>query len=239
MKPLRLIAAAAVIFGTAAPAMAASLTLTDIQAEWSSSTPTVDGIGTKEIRWGRPAEQRQSGYNFASSETPFSVEDQSEFVIGTFTHENFPVFDQLLEAANLAVQFAIVGVDRPITSTFAFVHQETFNNPVGGACADGGANGTGVNLAGCADKVTATLNREQSESFDIGGVTYVLDILGFQRQGETLTDFWTQESQSNSADLVAVFRVEEGVPVPEVPLPASGILILMGLSTLVLVRRRS
>ncbi len=239
MKTTRLLAAAVAALCFAAPAFAASLTLTDIDGDWSSSSPTVEGLGTSEIRWGEPAVRRQSGYNFTSSATPFTVQDQSRFVVGEFVHDNFPVFGPFLQSANLRVQFSIVGVDRPITSTFQFFHNETLNDPSGDRCPNGEMNGTGLNVSGCADSVTATLNREQSESFVIDGVTYVLDILGFQSEGETLTNFWTQENLSNSAELVAIFRVLDGEPVPEIPLPASGVLLLISLTALGLTRRRA
>ncbi len=242
MKPI-LLAAAAGLMCIATSATAASLTLTDINGAWSSSTPRVDGIGTSQIRWGRPAETRESGYNFSSSATPFTVEDQREFVVGTFSHENFPVFGSFLRRANLQVNFSVTGVSEAITSVFSFTHFETTNNPGSGRCPNGEADGVGVNAAGCADRVTATLNEEQSESFVIDGVTYVLDILGFRRDGERFTEFWTQENQSNEAELVAIFRVEDGEPPveppSEVPLPAAGWLILAGLATLSVFRKRT
>lgn len=238
MKPIRMLATAAGIVCFATSAMAASLTVTDIQAQWSSSRPTVSGLGTDQIRWGRPAETKQSGYNFTSSDVPFSVQDQNEFVIGTFSHENFPVFGSFLESANLSVQFSVVGVDQPITSTFAFTHSETLNDPVSGNCQNGDAVGVGVNAAGCADRVRATLNREQSETFVIDGVTYQLDILGFQRDGEKFTTFWTEENKSNAAELIAIFRVLDTQPPSEVPLPAAGWLLLAGFASLGLLRQR-
>lgn len=240
MKLLCMIAAAAASMSFATPVLSATLTVTDINGVWSSSVPAVDGRGTNEIRWGRPAETRRSGYNFTSSATPFEIEDQRQFVIGHFSHENFPVFGSFLQSANLQVQFSIVRSDTPIISTFAFNHLETLNTPRRGSqCQNGEANLTGLNASGCADRVTATLNREQTESFEIDGVPYVLDILGFRRDGELLTNFWTEENLSNGADLVAIFRVDEGTPVvSEVPLPASGLLILVGLASLAAARRR-
>ena len=238
MKPIGMLAAAAGMMCMATSAMAVSLTVTDIQASWSSSTPLVDGLGTNQIRWGDPAETMQSGYNFTSSDVPFSVEEQNEFVIGTFSHENFPVFGTFLRSANLSVQFSLTGVLQPITSTFSFIHNETVNDPLSGNCPNGEANGVGVNAAGCADKVTATLNREQSESFVIDGETYVLDILGFQREGEKFTDFWTEENRTNAADLIAIFRLDDSEPPSPIPLPAAGWLLLAGFASLGLLRRR-
>lgn len=238
MKPIRMLATAAGIVCFATSAMAASLTVTDIQAQWSSSRPTVSGLGTDQIRWGRPAETKQSGYNFTSSDVPFSVQDQNEFVIGTFSHENFPVFGSFLRSANLTVQFSVVGVSQPITSTFSFTHLETLNTPSGPLCQNGEANGVGVNASGCADRVTATLNPDKSETFVIDGVTYELDIFGFRRDGVKFTEFWTEENKSNEAKLIAIFNVLDVEEPNVVPLPAAGWLLLFGLASLGLLRRK-
>lgn len=130
------------------------------------------------------------------------------------------------------MQFFVVGANRPRTSTFSFSHLETLNTPLGGGlCASGEVVGAGLIASGCADRVTATLNREQSETLEIDGVSYVLDILGFRRDGELLTNFGTQKNLSNGAELLAIFRVEEGTPtVSEIPLPAIGLLVLVGLA---------
>lgn len=241
MKTTSMLATAIFAAMFSAPAFAASLTLTDVAGIWSSSSPQVDGLGSREIRWGTPAGAGQSGYNFSSSETPFTVQDQTEFVIGTFSHENYPIIGTSLESADLSVSFSVLGVSGPITSTFSFLHNETRNDGIGGICANGQRLSSSLNSAGCADHVTATLNRGQSEAFSIDGESYVLDILGFRRGGATLTDFWTRENQSNSAELIASFRVvdlELDPPLSEVPLPASGLLLFGALAAFAVGRKR-
>lgn len=237
MNIIRQLSVVAAVLCIAAPATAASLTIKGVDGIWSTSKPVVDGIGSTELSWGTPANdaERQSGYTFESSETPFEVEDGKSFVLGTFTHLNFPITGVLLEAADLAVEFAIAGVDKMINATFSFNHFETNNGLA--RCANGQSQGVGVNVNGCADNVQASLNKAQSEVFELDGQTYQLDISGFQYEGELLESFWTQEDRANSAELVAVFNVI--TPVSEVPLPASGLLLLGGFGALVLKKRQS
>jgi hypothetical protein len=231
-----------------APAMSASLSLNSIDGEWQNPSPSVSGEGTSQIRWGDPARStdgpfyaqlgylldggQQSGYNFDAS-PDMVVEDDTTFVLGTFTHLNFPIRGTLLESVDLSISFMVEGVAEAITSVFSFDHWETHNEA--DVCADGDGQGEGRNNSnGCADRVTATLNEALSEMFTIDGVTYVLDITGFLHEGELMTEFWTLENATNEALLIGSFQV---VP-SEVPLPATGLLLLGGLAGMAMTRRR-
>lgn len=235
------LAACVVAIGMAAPASA--LTITSIDGDWQNATPSVSGEGTDSIRWGTDAGYGQSGYDFDAAPTSFDAAPDTGFSLGTFTHLNFPVRDTVLSSVDLAVNFTIQGLTSTITSVFSFDHLETPNylnskwQPKAATCADGNANGTGVNLNGCADRVSATTNLGSSQTFTIGSTTYVLDIMGFMKNGTLLTDFWTLERQTNSAELWGVFRTVSVQPPSEVPLPASGLLLLGGLAGLFAKRR--
>lgn len=241
-----LVAAFAISAGLAGPASA--LTITAVDGNWlnavSDGTDPITGVGTSDIRWGTSIGEGQSGYDFDATPTSFDANPDTQFVLGTFTHLNFPVTGSALTSVDLAVSFAIQGLTTTFDALFSFTHDETNNywtsnlSPdTSATCADGGQNGSGINVNGCADLVTATSNPTSQNTFQIGGVTYMLEILGFQYQGNLLTDFWTIERQTNSADLLAVFRIVDEPPVSEVPLPASGLLLLAGIAGLFARRR--
>ena len=207
---------------------ASALTVTSIESRWENVASWVGGEGTNEIRWGKSTGHGKSGYNFAPSETDFETEADTPFVLGTFQHLNFPVRGKFLETAELVFSFTIEGVSSAINSVYTFDHYETANSP--STCANGEANKTGVNVAGCADRVRLLDNADQHQAFEVNGTQYILDVLGFRTDGELLTDFWTRERQVNTADLMAVFRLVEPIePTSEVPLPASGLLLLGGI----------
>lgn len=224
------------------PAVSATLTITNIEGIWKESVPTVEGAGTSTILWGRPAGSGKSGYRFTPAADDVMAEPDEDFVLGRFTHLNFPVYDASLETVNLEVSFEVEGLATALTSIFSFAHLETVN--ASALCPDGAANGVGVNASGCADRVTAVLNGARSETFSIGGVTYVLDVTGFLFEGETLSNFWTEEAKENRAELIARFSTDvpqddPAPPVSPVPLPASGLLLLGGLAGLSRVRRHN
>ena len=81
----------------------------------------------------------------------------------------------------------------------------------------GGANGQGVNINGCADKVTLTANAA-SQTFLVSGVQYTLNILGFAPTtacNGVANEFLTTENLSNRAFLCAnVAAVTQRVPEP-------------------------
>lgn len=238
MNIYRISAVLTACLGFSSACAAATLSIEPIGGIWSSSKPAVAGIGTNQLNWGEPQFTRQSGYHF-EAQGPFEVESETPFVIGTFTHQNFPVRGQILESAQLKVSFRIAGLADPIASTFSFVHDETLNDQ--DTCPNGLDNRVGINVGGCADRVTVALNEGQSQRFEIDGASYVLDVLGFQYDGVPLGAFWTQENQENQAQLIARFTTETppaapnppggNPPVSTVPVPASGLL----LATLLLV----
>lgn len=206
--------------GAIAPAQAAvapSLTINSITAEFLNPTPlgvNIDNSGaTKSVRWGwGTTEAGQSGYDFtAESIGPSGLEvsaNGTAFGLGTFKHLNYPVttyFDNpFLKSIDLQITFNIEGFGY-IVSTYLFAHKETPNS---GTCPDG-------SVSTCDDIVTVTKNPSGTKSVTIDDTTYYLAIAGFQVDGETFTDWLTQENATNTATLQATLTSTV------VPLPAA------------------
>ena len=239
---------------SASSGMAAVVTINNVSGEWTNATPTnVYGLNfmttadSSVVKWGDPVNDvDQSGYTFEGlipPPTEVNTETGAEFDLGIFTHDNFRIWanppsgSATITSARLSVDFdfSIDGNAYSLNQVYTFGHDETPNQP-SGTCKYGDAAGSGINGDfGCADRVTAVLNEGLSETIIIDGLEYIFDISGFRYNDDTFSFFLTQEQQENEAILVGQLRV---VAVPEVPLPASGILLLGGLAGLAMARRR-
>jgi hypothetical protein len=179
----------------------------------------VNGINTSTIQWGTPVwGGSQSSYSFTgTAPPPFTVTPEVAFNLGTFIHNNQPITSNslTLKTAKLEVNTTLdfETTTEIITSVFDFSHWETPNSD--SPCANGGSNNSGVNQNGCADRVTFALNLAQTDSFMIGDKEYVINLSGFQVGGSLASEFWTKESQSNSAFLTGkIVEKSSVVPVP-------------------------
>lgn len=216
-------------------ASAASLTINSVTGAWSDAVPTsgvtIDNTGGTGVavtaRWGTPATSggQQSGYDFTGAAPPaFVANEATDFNLGTFVHQNWPIFAPSLSSITLDVTINVQDYG-DITSQFLFTHEETTNTA--GTCAY-------PSTTPCADKVTAVLNVGSSDSFNIAGVDYVFNISGFETGLGPLDYFITQEGGANQAYLVGSFVTKASV----VPLPAAGWLLIAGLGGLAAIRRK-
>lgn len=247
-----LAAIVAMAFSTLGTAVAATVDVSSVAGNWTTLQPprgptNIRGLGTNRVRWGTPLAGRQSGYSFVGAAAG-EIETGVDFELGTFTHNNFVIQNGTsITGAGLsvAVNLIIGGIERVVNTNFNFAHWETNNaGERNGRCANGGANGSGVNGGGCADRVQILDNTASDQAFEIDGFQYILEITGFIRNGVAFSEFWTRENRSNSAILRARFTLvgpsgggggEEPSPVP---LPAAGWMMLAGLGALGAARAR-
>ncbi|WP_322003428.1 THxN family PEP-CTERM protein [Marinobacter alexandrii] len=197
----------------AMPASSVAIHTTDVSGIWTAATPgspSVSGIGTDTIKWGVPTYRNgQSGYHFEGYAPPsFEIEENTMFALGKFLHFNYPITGASLQTASLHVSTTLLinGVSKTIDSVFDFEHWETLNHPIGEICANGAANGVGLNYFGCADRVTFSRNEGASEEFVVGNMAYYLDISGFFYNRELATEFWTKEKRENEAFLGGLIK---------------------------------
>lgn len=234
MKIVRSALAAAALAGLGLSAQAATVSLSSITGTWFDANPAANasygGSNTANptVRWGTT--NPQSGYNFnavanASADVPPSP--SSDFDLGTFTHLNNPIPAgtsitdvKLRVTANVMVDATDFGSR---SFEFLFTHFETPNDA--DPCADGNPRVVPPNQNGCADRVTVSF-LNSSESFDVNGDIYTINIVGFKIGGNTFTEFWTAERQDNSATLVANVTLRSAV------IPEPGALALAGIALL-------
>lgn len=158
--------------------------------EWSTlsvNPPNLQGLGTGHVKWGVPAGAGQSGYVFRGG-TVDVLTDGTEFTLGTYTHENFPIValpDRQFEV-DLAVRVEFEDGTRAGFS-FRFHHNETPN--------DGPAP----------DDVVDLPMFVSPETVKIDGVEYGVVISGFKQGGRIVRTFVSPENGANSADIVAIF----------------------------------
>ncbi|WP_111606111.1 retention module-containing protein [Marinomonas arctica] len=196
--------------------------VTGIEANWVSyqsgtnvktfdGTSTLGGLdnddGKDQIRWGTPASSGlQSGYGFIDNDAGLSgqFELNEDIVIGTFTHYNYPVYDNAITAASMEVSFSVTddtGVTQPVTLKVDFDHNETPNSN---------------DALASRDIVTV---KNTFVTFEWEGEVYTLQVVGFKDindpDGPVVTSIYTNEDAATSYELVVRVVEGEGYSLPE------------------------
>ncbi|MBE9063631.1 THxN family PEP-CTERM protein [cf. Phormidesmis sp. LEGE 11477] len=192
----------------AASGIAGAVSLTT-SGTWSDIDPTsgITGGGTNQISWGNPSNpsNSQSSYVFDGVSTMSNVADlTTSFLLGTFTHNNFPITGTSLDSATLNVNLGLDTLSE--TFAFGFNHNETNNATP--------CDPTGTTV--CPDVVTFLNNSSSTQSILLDGVEYALAISGFSTDGgATLTSqFVTEEGQANNAQLFGQLTPATPIPTP-------------------------
>jgi len=202
----------------------ADLTLTAVDGDWSNpvgpgtsisgNVITIDGVGTgygntlqDQIRWGNAAEK--SGLGFTGSAPPdLTVVNGNAFEIGQLAHFNNPIpAGSELTSVDLTIDMVFLGAAMPKSFTFTLLIDETPNTSDPVASAD----------------IISFPSSYADETFDIGGMLYTLQLLGFgNNPSSPLSYFSSPEGGINETLLW-------GQIVP-VPLPGAVLLGILGLS---------
>ncbi|WP_433272941.1 choice-of-anchor K domain-containing protein [Actinosynnema sp. CS-041913] len=144
-------------------------------------------MGTDHVTWGIPAGSGKSGYVFRGGQVEVKL-DGTEFTLGTFTHENFPI--QAMPQSQFDVDLAVQVVFEDGTTSgfsFRFHHNETPN--------------VGPNPEDEVDLPTFV----SPETVTVDGEEYAVVISGFKQGGQVVRKFISPENGANSADVVALF----------------------------------
>ena len=221
-------ALAALLFSS--PLAANPLDITNILGSWLNpvgganvAITNVASQGQDEIRWGSGTPP-DSGYNFTPGADILNILLDTTFLLGTFVHVNEPIpSGTAISSVDYDLSFTTNGIPAGLMTTLVFDHNETPNTA--DPCFNGGANGVGVNINGCADIVTvasALLN----SIINVNGELFSFSLLGFSTDGGTTfgLSFESPEGGSNSAGLYAVVK--------SVPEPFTILLLGIGLMVL-------
>lgn len=164
-----------------------SATTTGSWPSLSTTPPNLEGLGSGHVTWGVPVGGGKSGYVFRGGTTPV-LTDGTEFTLGTFTHENFPIVGLPEQQFDVDLTVNVAFEDGTTADfSFRFHHNETPNT--------GPAPEDLVDLPSFVSPQTVTIDGEE----------YGVVISGFKQNGQVVQRFVSPENGANSADIVALF----------------------------------
>ncbi|WP_067477072.1 lamin tail domain-containing protein [Actinomadura hibisca] len=161
-------------------------TTTGVWPSMTTTPPGQAGLGTDHVTWGQPVGGGKSGYVFRGGAVPVRT-DGTEFTLGTFTHENFPIVAMPQPQFDVDLKVQVTFEDGTAADfSFRFHHNETPNN--------GPAPDDIVDLPAFVSPETVTID----------GEVYGVVISGFKQNGRVVRQFISPENGANSADVVAI-----------------------------------
>ena len=197
---------------------AQAIQLSNVTGNWTTvyGGQFVSGEGTNQVRWGNPATGNgKSGLGFVGSAPAVSLPLNTNFVLGTLTHYNFPVFGgTAASGANLLVSLTLANAGETINRQFnyPFNIDETPNQNNVSLC-DASKQISGVP---CDDVIT--FDNNQAQNFFLNGNEYKMAISGFSSDPNgfsPLAKFTTTEGeQSNAYILGNITQITPATPVP-------------------------
>jgi hypothetical protein len=156
------------------------------------------------------------------------------FTVGFFFHNNAPIRGVPLYSIDLGIT-ADIYVDGELVGAaesfnFHFINHETPNSPLlFPICPYGGANGEGVNLYGCSDRVRVD-TMPGGDTFQVGNDVYTLSVAGFLDNGQFSTEFISPERFINVVPVQAQLTYSHTLlPAPNaVPEPGTWLMMILG-----------
>ncbi len=223
-KELRGIFVGVVLLSAAGSAQALTINISLVQAAWGNvviDTPnTLTGAGTNEITWNMPLSGGDhSSFRFDKS-AELSTQMNTAFSLGEFTYLNYPVLGESLDSADLYLN-AVLNIGGTVINANS-LNVPFSLHPISGNCGNPNCTRDQVKLKGA----------KSIGTFNVGGIEYTLDILGFLTNGQLKNVLHVFDNDQSTASLIAEFRA---VAMPE---PGTFGLLLGGFGVLFWKRRR-
>lgn len=180
--------------------------------------------GTETVEFGDPAGATGPGRIVFGDSTPVSGSLGDTFDIGTFTHDNFPLFAGTgIDGATLDI-IGDLTIDGTLFSGLTFSYLVEIDNT------PNTASECPADSVPCDDIITIS-TLDSSAVVEFMGEELTVNIVGFFLDGLATTEFATVEGLSNTAIVRASISEFSEIPVP-------GAIWLMGAGTALLLRRK-